>query len=90
LTSPKYTLNLCIFLQINLLKGGEKFIFMDDETHNQYYIANIENNNIVSSVKIAKSATQSSSTTLPEIGELKHTTEIDSDIIGRIYENGSV
>jgi len=73
--NPAYTTKL-----MKLLKGGDKFYFLDDEENNKYHITNT-----IASISILKAST-SRVIDIPEIGELKSSIELDSDVINTIAD----
>lgn len=73
---PKYSVKL-----MKLLRGGDEFVFIDDEEKNRYVITNV-----ISSVSIAKAATGSNSSSVPEIKEELSSIDIDPDIVNSITE----
>ena len=73
--NPAYTSKL-----MKLLKGGDKFHFLNDEENNKYHITN--NIASISTLKAASKRVIS----IPEIGELKSSVELDSDVVNTIAD----
>ena len=65
---------------MSLLKGGEEFVFLDDEENNKYHITNV-----ISSVSIPK-ALNSKTVTIPELNETLATLKIDDKVAGNIAD----
>ena len=73
--NPAYTTKL-----MKLLKGGDKFYFLDDEENNKYHITNN-----IASISILKAATKRV-IEIPDIGESKSTITLDTDIVGSVAD----
>jgi len=73
--NPAYTTKL-----MKLLKGGDKFYFLNDEEGNRYHITNN-----IASISISKADTKKV-VQIPEIGESKSSIELDSDVVMTIAD----
>ena len=73
---PKYSVKL-----MRLLKGGEEFVFIDDDDNCSYTITNI-----TSSVSIPKSTKGVTTLKIPELDKTVATVDIETDIVSNIDE----
>jgi len=71
---PKYSVKL-----MRLLKGGDEFVFIDDEDNSRYSITNI-----TSSVSIPKSNKGVTSLKMPTFDTVVSTLDIETDIVANI------